>query len=112
MLRHAPTELMIRSLARERATTRESIGALASGKAGCLGSSTPIRNALAPPAFARANNAAIHAPVGPPPTIITSSTSAILTAQRNARPRARRGVGPANPALTRAKALLAGGVRS
>src|SRR5947199_249690 len=68
---HAPAVLRIRSLARERATTRVLSGAAAGSGAGGAGSSSATRNA-APPA-PRASNAAAHAPTGPPPTTTTSN---------------------------------------
>src|SRR5437762_12022204 len=71
---HAPAVLRIRSLARERATTRVLSGAAAGSGAGGAGSSSATRNAAPPaPPAPRASNAAAHAPTGPPPTTTTSN---------------------------------------
>ena len=69
-----------------------------------------------PPAPLLPNSAPTQAPTGPPPTIRMSyhpsSGPAPDSHSRTGNPRANRGEGPPNPALTLARALFAGGARS
>src|ERR1700685_703764 len=73
---HAPAASRMRSLARENAATRRSIGAWRAGKAGGSRSSTATVSLCAWRCEARASSAATQAPTGPPPTTRTSSSSA------------------------------------
>src|SRR5437588_12014786 len=103
---HAPAVLRIRSLARDRATTRVLSGAAAGSGAGGAGSSSATRNA-APPA-PRASNAAAHAPTGPPPTTTTSNMLERQTAGEPWRRAADAGADARQPALRRPQQLAPG----
>src|SRR5207302_972049 len=99
----APVVSRIRSLARERATTRVLSGAAAGSGAGGAGSSSATRNA-APPA-PRASNAAAHAPTGPPPTTTTSNMLERQTAGEPWRRAADAGADARQRALRRRKQI-------
>src|ERR1700733_14007497 len=73
---HAPAVAKIRSLARENAATRTSMGACGAGRAGRCGSRMATVRGGARCIDARASRAARQAPTGPPPTTTTSKSSA------------------------------------
>src|SRR5437762_10539305 len=103
---HAPAVLRIRSLARERATTRVLSGAAAGSGAGGAGSSSATRNAAPPvPPAPRASNAAAHAPTGPPPTTTTSNMLERQTAGEPWRRPAEAGADARQRALCRRKQI-------